>query len=154
MRRHLTLFVALLMSVPAGAALGSPADVVRDFRVNGQLTRDYSTVESQAALALVSAAERDRLSDAIVGRDIVSLLGVHAPARVAAPPPRKATTPPASAIRTSNEIRALEDLLPTPLREPATGLPLFVAVLAGLAGGLMIAGAASGVALRRLRRLR
>lgn len=153
MRRHLTLFVALLMSVPAGAALGSPSDVVRDFRANGQLTRDYSTVDSQAALALVTAAERDRLSDAIVGRDIVSLLGVHAPARVAAPPP-EATTPPASAVRTSNEIRAIEDLLPTPLREPATGLPLFVAVLAGLAGGLMIAGAASGVALRRLRRLR
>lgn len=150
--RQLILIVALLASIGSGSALGSPADVVRDFRANGQITRDFTHEDTQAALELVGPDERRALGDAIIGRYYVSLLGVRPAPRAAAPAPGEqvaAERPP----RVANELSRPDELIPTPLREPATGLPLFVAVLAGLAGGLMLAGAASGIALRRLRRL-
>lgn len=155
MRRLSLILLALAACLAPTAALASPGAVLRDFRDDGQLSEDYTSSDTQAALARLDGAERQALSNAILARYDVALLGRRPRS---APPPPEASPPRVenerNGVKQSNEIPSVDDLIPTPLREPATGLPILVSVLGGLAAGLLIAGAASGIALRRLRRSR
>ena len=155
-QRILAVAACLAVATPAAA---SSSDVLRDAR-DGHLDRRYSPTEIAGALKQTRGVVGQTAVVATIWAQVeVDLLGERTrvvtqevPARTSVGGVKTSKERPSNTPRRQAEL-GLPDFAAPLTRTPATGLPVFVVVLGGLAGALLVSGA-TVMAARRLRSAR